>query len=280
MVLLRPLLSLLLAVFYAPIQADTGAVEACFAQGTNAARSAVGAPTIPVSAQLSTEARAHSQEMATANNLYHSNLLQQYPGNQITLGENVGVGPACDAIQQAFINSPHHYENIVNHIWTSFGVGVAFDSGGEIWVTVAFEDVAPPSPPPAVSTPAPAATTAPPAAKAPTAATPAPSRRPAAASPAPTAAHLATPAPSAAPSPSPAVSPTASATAPTPLATVSAASTPTTSVTAGVTSQVTPVGGSLTSGTTRVAPVAVEVGIAPALCLLVGALWARRRGRL
>src|ERR1051326_4423250 len=108
---------------HTPAQADPGAAEACIAQDTNTARSAVGAPTLPVSSQLSDEARAHSQQMAATNTLYHSTIRSQY-GNQWTLiGENVGTDGNCDIVQQAFLNSPHHYENMTNKVWTSFGVG-------------------------------------------------------------------------------------------------------------------------------------------------------------
>ncbi len=40
------------------------------------------------------------------------------------LGENVGVGPQLGALWAAFVNSPGHYENIMNSTWMYVGVGV------------------------------------------------------------------------------------------------------------------------------------------------------------
>ena len=200
MQLLRPLFALLLLLSHAPVQADPGAAEACIAQDTNAARTAVGVPTLPVSSQLSDEARAHSQQMASTNTLYHSTIRSQY-GNQWTLiGENVGTNSNCDIVQQAFLNSPHHYENMTNKVWTSFGVGVVYGGSGSVWITVAFvEGGSAPAPPTTQPAPAPARTTAQPALPrpAPTTAAPAPAAAPPAATvPVPT--FPATPVPTAA----------------------------------------------------------------------------------
>jgi hypothetical protein len=86
------------------------------------------------------------------------------------LGENVGTGGTVEAIQTAFVNSPHHYENIANGAYNLVGIGVVHGSNGAIYVTVDFmagsasAAVAPPAPRPAPR-PAPAAprVTAPPA---------------------------------------------------------------------------------------------------------------------
>src|SRR5207244_5711738 len=127
-----------------------------------ATRAARGLSTLPVSASLAGQALSHTQAMATANSLYHSTA-DQYPGNWLGLGENVGVGPTCDDVEQAFLTSPHHYENIVDPKWTSIGVGVVPNSDGtNLWVTVAFEQwqatPTPPAPPPPAPAPTPAPT--------------------------------------------------------------------------------------------------------------------------
>ncbi len=42
------------------------------------------------------------------------------------LGENVGTGPSNDPIWNAFVNSAHHYANIVDPDFNRVGVGVAY----------------------------------------------------------------------------------------------------------------------------------------------------------
>src|SRR5206468_10432400 len=64
-------------------------------------------------------------------------LPSQSPSNWTQLGENVGMGGAVQAIQTAFINSPHHYENLANGAYNQVGIGVV-DSNGTIFVTVDF----------------------------------------------------------------------------------------------------------------------------------------------
>src|SRR3989442_15445249 len=99
MELLRPLFALLLLLSHRPAQADPAAAEACIAQDTNVARSAAGVPTLPVSSQLGDEARAHSQQMASSNTLYHSTIRTQYGSQWTLIGENVGTNSSCDIVQ-------------------------------------------------------------------------------------------------------------------------------------------------------------------------------------
>src|SRR6266566_2847659 len=162
MIVIKPLIGLFLLLYphahgAAALPRDAGADEACFVQQTNATRASKGLSTLSVSGSLASDARAHTQVMASSNSLYHSTA-DQYPGNWIGLGENVGVGPACNDVEQAFLASPHHYENIVDPKWTSIGVGVVPNSDGTgIWVTVSFEQwqatPAPPTTPPPAPTP-------------------------------------------------------------------------------------------------------------------------------
>jgi hypothetical protein len=226
---IRPLLGMLLllpglvagigvARLSMPAAGDPGAAEACFAQNTNAARATVGLAAVPLSAQLAGEARAHSQQMATSNQLYHSNLQTQYADDWVLVGENVGTGPDCAAISQAFVNSPHHYENIVNPKWTRLGVGVVISENDIVWVTVGFEQMASAPPTPAAPAPAPASPAAPTTpAPVPVKSQPAPAP-PSPATPKPTPAKLSTQ-PSASPPP-----PTPATTAPPPSPTATAVS--------------------------------------------------------
>lgn len=100
-------------------------------------------------------ARQQSVRMVEQNRLYHNPRL----GLDLDAlgldwhwsGENVGVGPAVDTIEQAFLNSRHHYENIVRPEYTAIGVGVVSTGRGYVYVTQVFAQlgsVAPPAPPP------------------------------------------------------------------------------------------------------------------------------------
>jgi hypothetical protein len=76
--------------------------------------------------------------MAAAGAISHNmNLPNQVSGPWLKLGENVGTGWSVDSIQNAFINSPHHYENLVDPVYNYVGIGIV-DSGGKIYVTVDF----------------------------------------------------------------------------------------------------------------------------------------------
>ena len=144
-------------------------------------------------------ARGQSDRMEDRGNIYHNPRL----GAEATergldwerVGENVGMGPNVDLIQQAFLDSPHHYENIVHPSYNHVGVGVVKGDDGKMYVTQVFADLksapapapaAAPKPAPAVAKPAPAPAAPAPAAPTVAAATaPRPAAAPQAAAPAP-----------------------------------------------------------------------------------------------
>ncbi|MBV8159888.1 MAG: CAP domain-containing protein, partial [Acidimicrobiia bacterium] len=128
--LLAPVVSTALA---APAHADPGSEEAQFMVLTNQLRLQHGLNALASNGTLVGIARSWSANMAAAGGISHNMNLP----NVVTLpwqklGENVGVGGTVDAIQTAFINSPHHYENLVDPVWNYIGIGVV-DSGGRIW---------------------------------------------------------------------------------------------------------------------------------------------------
>jgi len=178
--------------------ADTVAEENQFLDLTNQLRSSLGIQTLTPQGQLTTMARQWSAQMAAAGTISHNpNLTGQAPSNWTQLGENVGMGGAVAAIQTAFINSPHHYENLANGAYNYVGIGVV-DSNGTIFVTVDF--MAAPasgggSPAPKAVAPRPTSAPRPAAPAAPRVTTPRPAAAPAATAP------MTTPPPSA-PAPS------------------------------------------------------------------------------
>ena len=100
------------------------------------------------------------------------------------MGENVGMGPNVDLIEDAFLKSPKHYENIIFPAYNSAGIGVVRVSPERVYVTQVFANIkgataqakpAAPAPAPKVAAPQPAPAAAPSApAPAPVAPTPAP----------------------------------------------------------------------------------------------------------
>ena len=118
--------------------ADTVDEENQFLALTNQLRSSLGIQQLTPQAQLTQIARNWSAKMAGDGTISHNPALpNQVTANWTQLGENVGMGGAVQAIQTAFINSPHHYENLANGAYNFVGIGVV-DSNGTIFVTVDF----------------------------------------------------------------------------------------------------------------------------------------------
>jgi hypothetical protein len=103
--------------------------------------------------------------MAASGGISHNpNLGSDVTGNWQKLGENVGEGPDVDTLFKAFVNSPHHYANLVDPAFSLIGIGVVVAADGTMYTTHDFEQPAnspapaPPPPPPAASPPAPVRT--------------------------------------------------------------------------------------------------------------------------
>jgi uncharacterized protein YkwD len=127
------------AVVAPAAHADTGSEEADFLALTNQLRSSLGIQSLTPQSQLTSVARQWSAKMAGDGTISHNpSLTSQAPSNWTQLGENVGMGGAVGAIQTAFINSPHHYENLANGAYNYVGIGVVHGANGTIFVTVDF----------------------------------------------------------------------------------------------------------------------------------------------
>ena len=140
----------------------------CFVAAINAARGSDGVGALATNPALAVIAQAWSGSMAAAGQISHNlNLPNVAPSTWMALGENVGVGPSCDALAQAFMNSPEHKANILNPAYSSVGVGVVVTADGTVYVTEDFMGTANPAPAPApvhTTSPVPAAVhTTPPA---------------------------------------------------------------------------------------------------------------------
>ena len=180
--------------------ADGTSDEAGFVAQINALRATKGLPALAVDAGLTSKARSWAQTMADANKIWHSVLSDGITADWQRLGENVGMGGSVDVLHIAFVNSPHHYDNLVDPGFDSIGIGVVRGAGGTLFVAEEFMQtraaaVAPVVQPAVVSpsttstvrvaapriVPAPTATTAPRAATTPTTVTYARANTPAAA---------------------------------------------------------------------------------------------------
>jgi hypothetical protein len=139
--------------------ADPATAEADFLAATNQARAQAGLPGLTRDAGLDGMARQWSNHMAAvfaANGgltvdpaapndcnrsalCHNPNLgpgLTAVDSNWTKGGENIGVGGDVGSIQNAFLNSPGHYANIVGQ-YDRVGVGVV-NAGDRMWVTLDF----------------------------------------------------------------------------------------------------------------------------------------------
>ena len=113
-------------------------VEACFFNSLNAERAERGRPKLVLKSDLTTVARRHSGRMADDGTIYHNqNLRNEVDGNWWALGENVGMGPTCKAIHDAFMASPGHKANILDTDYNQVGVGVEIKDD-TVYVTEVF----------------------------------------------------------------------------------------------------------------------------------------------
>lgn len=120
--------------------ASNASMEAQFVAKLNAAREANGLRPYTVAYDLTAIARQHSNEMASKGELYHNPNLTTQVQDWQAVGENVGDGPTVDDIHTAFMHSPEHRANILDHDFTQVGVGVTVDGNGQVWVTEDFRE--------------------------------------------------------------------------------------------------------------------------------------------
>lgn len=107
--------------------------EACFRMKTNALRSR----SLGEDARIDRVARNHSNEMAADETIYHSqDLASDLPPYEYG-GENVGMGPDCNSIFEAFKSSPGHRENMLDLDYKFLGVGVTVRDE-TLYVTLTF----------------------------------------------------------------------------------------------------------------------------------------------
>jgi uncharacterized protein YkwD len=109
-------------------------------KATNASRGRYDLPQLRLNRELSEIARRHSLAMASTDQLFHTTDVDLYLHGIAwhVWGENVGYAPGdAQSLQQAFMNSPPHRENILNRAFRHVAIG-AVRVHGTLWVTVFF----------------------------------------------------------------------------------------------------------------------------------------------
>ncbi len=129
-------------LYPAAAQASTATDEAAFVAKINELRASKGLGPLQVNANLVAKARAWSAGMAAANRIWHSTLSDGVTEDWKKLGENVGMGGSVDGLHRAFVNSPHHYENLVDPAFGQVGIGIVM-GGDTIFVTQVFMQLMP-----------------------------------------------------------------------------------------------------------------------------------------
>ena len=136
------ILAIGVAFFPASAQADTVSDEATFVAKINALRASQGLAALQVNDNLVAKARGWAATMAAAGRIWHSTLSDGITADWQKLGENVGMGGSVDGLHNAFVASPHHYENLVDPAFTQIGIGIAM-SGSTIFVAEEFMQLMP-----------------------------------------------------------------------------------------------------------------------------------------
>src|SRR4051812_23440087 len=150
---------------------STAGADASTVGPLNDDRANAGMSPLAESSALDGVARRHSEEMAAANRLYHTGDLAAAVTEVVPdwqkAGENVGVGPNVEAIEEAFMQSAHPRKTVLGS-FNRVGAAAVTDDSGRVWVTQTFVFVpssrvraaslppAPPRPSPALRPPTPA----------------------------------------------------------------------------------------------------------------------------
>lgn len=111
----------------------------------NEHRTEHGHPALATNEALRMVARRQAQRMVMAGYIYHNPDLgkeatEAVPG-WLLVGENVGVGPSVSLVQQAFLDSPKHHENIDTARFNALGLGAMANDQGDMYFTQNFADL-------------------------------------------------------------------------------------------------------------------------------------------
>jgi hypothetical protein len=120
---------------------DPGTAAQQFFDLANNARAAAGVPALQWRDDVAGMAVGHSAEMAAAGSIWHGSFVSQgnlSALNASLLAENVGMGSDVQTVQDAFMNSEHHRENILDPGLNQAGFGVVVAGDGTVYITERF----------------------------------------------------------------------------------------------------------------------------------------------
>lgn len=86
---------------------------------------------------LEDDAQTHTAEMVEEGDIYHTEDLSAVTTGWEALGENVGYGPTVAKLHTAFMNSPHHRDNVVGR-YDRVGIAAQRNDADVIFVTFIF----------------------------------------------------------------------------------------------------------------------------------------------
>lgn len=126
--------------------ADATTAEKKAVELMNADRRANGLSDLQVSSAVTAVARSHAQDMVDRNFFSHTNpdgktlsdRLKQAGISYSAAGENIAENISVQAAETSFMNSSGHRANILNSNYTTVGIGVAYDSTGNVYVVQDF----------------------------------------------------------------------------------------------------------------------------------------------
>ena len=125
--------------------------EAGFLSAINSLRASQGLSQLAVSEELNGIAAGWNAQMVGAGQISHNpSLGSQVTSSWLKLGENVGVGTGIEGLMHAFIESPSHYQNLIDPEWTHIGIAVTW-ANGQMWTTHNFQQAG--EQPPVVTAP-------------------------------------------------------------------------------------------------------------------------------
>ena len=109
-------------------------------------RARYGLPPLALDAELCRIARIKSQDMRDNRYFAHTSptygsvrdMLTRFGYAYEAAGENIAHHASVDKAQAAFLSSPGHRRNILSSAYTKFGVGVAVDESGFVYLTQIF----------------------------------------------------------------------------------------------------------------------------------------------
>lgn len=143
----QPLPSLAGQIVFPQETRSVDVMESTLLVKLNAERAQAGLAPLAIQPWAAAVARAHSQDMAAARNMWHNYAGYITPGHQAMgaylTGENVAIAGTLDEVDYDLVHSPEHLANILYPRFNYVGIGIATDPLGYVYVTQDFADIQP-----------------------------------------------------------------------------------------------------------------------------------------